>query len=106
MNLAKHAALAGHRLCLEDGPEVVDPEPQEDQGEELDNMYPPGCTSSDQASLTDEQGEELRRRAKAPSWIRNGRRPGYSVGGEVSRPGPAMFELVEIHQRDYFEWLT
>jgi hypothetical protein len=66
MNLAEHAALAGH-MNLEDVPEVLGPERTEDQGEELLNMYAPGCALSEQASLTTEQVEELRRRVQASS---------------------------------------
>jgi hypothetical protein len=57
MNLAENAALAGHMLYLEDGPEIVDPEQEKDQDEVLVNMYAPGCTSADQARLTTEQAE-------------------------------------------------
>jgi hypothetical protein len=38
MNLAEHAALVWHMLCLEDGLEILDREQKEDQGEELENM--------------------------------------------------------------------
>jgi hypothetical protein len=94
MNLAEHAALAGHTLDIEDGPEATDPEQREDQGEILENMYAPGCSSSDQAPLTEEQAEELQRRAlthqssgmdsqgvaSTGDCLRKGRRPGFSAG--------------------------
>jgi hypothetical protein len=53
-------------LCMEDGEELDPWQPKEDQGEELENMCASGCASIDQARLTDEQAEELRRRSKAP----------------------------------------
>jgi hypothetical protein len=100
-NLAEHAALAGHMLYLEDCPDVTHPDQENDQGKILENMYAPGCTSADQARLTTEQEDELRRRTKAPSCIRRGRRPVNSFGGEASKLVPAMFEpLPATHQRD------
>jgi hypothetical protein len=54
MNLAEHAALAWHRLDLEDGPEILDLDQREDQGEELVDMYAPACASLDQTRLTAE----------------------------------------------------
>jgi hypothetical protein len=62
-NLAEHAALAGHMLYLEDGPEILDPE----QKEELENMYAPACASLEQVRLTAEHVVELQRRVQAPS---------------------------------------
>jgi hypothetical protein len=64
MNVADHSALPEHVWYLEDDPEVLDPEQKEDQGEKLTNMYAPGCTALDQAHLTAEQTEELRRPLK------------------------------------------
>jgi hypothetical protein len=82
INLAEHVALASHMLICADGFEVLDQEqPEEGHGEELADMYPSDCTSSFQARLTAPQAEELRRRASAPSSVRNGRRRGYGFRG-------------------------
>jgi hypothetical protein len=67
MNLAEHTAIAGQILYLEDGPDILDPEQSKDQGEVLENICAPGCSSLDQALLTEGQAEEPRRRDKAPS---------------------------------------
>jgi hypothetical protein len=66
MNLAEQTASAGYILHLQDRPEILDSEEQENHGEELENTYAQVCTSSDQARLTEEQAEELRRQGKAP----------------------------------------
>jgi hypothetical protein len=67
MNLAGHAALAGHMFYMEDAPKIADAGQKQDQGEVLENMCAPSCSLIDQARLTEEQAEELRRRAKALS---------------------------------------
>jgi hypothetical protein len=69
--LAEYSASAGNVLISEDDPEILDSEqPEKDHGEELQGMYASGCDSINQGRLTPEQAEELGRRAKAPSRIR------------------------------------
>jgi hypothetical protein len=68
MNLVDHGTSAGHMLCIENRPEISDSGQQEqDDGDVLETIYVSGRNSLDQVRLTDEQPEELRRRAKAPS---------------------------------------
>jgi hypothetical protein len=71
ITLGEYATLGGHTLLLEDGPEITDErQVVEYPGDVLYGMFAPGCDSLNQARLTQEQAEELRRRAKnsSPNW--------------------------------------
>jgi hypothetical protein len=77
MNLAEYAALGGHRLFLENGLAALDSvQPEEDHGEVHEGMHPSGCDSIQQARLTEEQAEGLRRKGwlAAPETARDGGR--------------------------------
>jgi hypothetical protein len=69
VNLAEYAALAGHMLYLEDGPDVMDLEQEKDQGEVLENMYAPGCTSANQAASpqSSQRSSDVERRLRRES---------------------------------------
>jgi hypothetical protein len=66
--MASRSALETHMLILEDGPEVVDSEQAEEDHEDVfEGMHASGCDSFDEARHTNEQAEELLRRAGTPS---------------------------------------
>jgi hypothetical protein len=72
MNTAAKVASGNRRRVLEDGRDVIrsDEEdaisPKEAEPDEEHGMYAPGCTSLDQAKMTEEQAQAQGARAKVP----------------------------------------
>jgi hypothetical protein len=64
MITAARIATGNRRRVLEDGPDVMNSEDEdskkEEHGEKLTGMYAPGCSSLDQARLTEQQAQEQR----------------------------------------------
>jgi hypothetical protein len=64
MITAARIATGNRRRVLENGPDVMNSEDEdavkENHGEELTGMYAPGCSSLDQARLTEQQAQEQR----------------------------------------------